>query len=126
MTVAEAVTKFERGEIALSVREMSSAEAVIESVATPLVGTGSMVGPGSESVAKEMEAWLTARLRSLDKEIALSADRQEYRDADRLGIIYSAMVGCRSHLRAEMARSEMRQPRPNHILGHPHENIRKQ
>lgn len=54
MTVAEAVTKFERGEIALSVRQTSSEEAVLEVGAMPLVGTGSWIG---ELLRKEADEW---------------------------------------------------------------------
>lgn len=56
MTVAEAVTKFERGEIALSVRQTSSAEAVLEVGATPVVGSGSWLGWLSEKISEAEKA----------------------------------------------------------------------
>jgi len=92
----------------------SSAATVPEKGAAPLVGTGELVGLGSESVEKLLTNWEKMAAHWHTNALACEPDQQEIKD--RCLTRWSIYAACAQDLRAEMESANQRQPQPNDEL----------
>jgi hypothetical protein len=98
---------------ALACREALSAGTTPEPVAAPLVGTGEMVGLGSESAGYTVYTWLALRLDDIEQCIASCVKNREYRAAHELGLQWTHYNTIRAKIGTALAAAKKRQPQPN-------------